>query len=85
MMTGICQLPIVNYSRKNVRFTIEFYDSKEYNDHVLFNSLMNYYHPPYEVTLKEKEKKNITIRTNINVSHIRVMQRAANRMVSLLS
>jgi hypothetical protein len=51
---------------KDVKFTIEFYEEEGFKD-VLMDSLMNYYHPPYQVVLKPKKRKTITIHANINV------------------
>jgi hypothetical protein len=66
---GECELPFENYSKGDVQFTVEFYDKYYFEDEVQMVSLMNN-NAPYEVKLKGKERKNVKIEMNMDVSNI---------------
>ena len=70
ILHGECDLPLKNYSRNDVKFTIEFYDKNHKENDDGFISLMNN-NAPYEVRLGGKESKNVKVETNIDVSKMK--------------
>jgi hypothetical protein len=70
LLHGECDLPFKNYSRNDVKFTIEFYDMHQFGNDDEITSLMNN-NAPYEVKLRGRESKNIKVETNIDVSKMK--------------
>lgn len=66
---GECELPFVNHSKKDVQFTVEFYDKYYMEDDIQKVSLMNN-NAPYEVEIEGKSKKTIIIESDIDVSNM---------------
>ncbi len=67
VLRGECKLPLINHSKKDIEFTIEFYDYYKglWPEHSLMNN-----NGVHEVTLKGKETKVIDIVTEIPVSEL---------------
>ncbi|MFZ0447450.1 MAG: hypothetical protein WAM95_23000 [Bacillus sp. (in: firmicutes)] len=68
-LRGECELSFENYSRNDVQFTTEFYETYPFEDDVRMVSLMNN-NAPYVVKLKGHERKTVKIESNIDVSNI---------------
>ncbi|TCN22301.1 hypothetical protein [Mesobacillus foraminis] len=68
-LRGKCELPFDNHSRKDVQFTIEFYEKYLFEDDIRMVSLMNN-NADYEVKLKGNESKTLIIESDIDVSNI---------------
>jgi hypothetical protein len=68
-LRGKCELPFENHSRKDVKFTIEFYEKYLFEDDIRMVSLMNN-NADYEVKLKGNESKTLIIESDIDVSNI---------------
>ncbi|MBS8264005.1 hypothetical protein DYI25_06105 [Mesobacillus boroniphilus] len=62
-----CQLPFENHSNQAVQFNIEFYEKYLFEDDYPMLSLLND-GGPYEVILHGKERKVVTIETEIDLS-----------------
>jgi hypothetical protein len=70
ILHGVCELPFENYSRNDVRFTIEFYKHYPFEDEVQMLSLMNS-NAPYYVKIRGNERKLIKIETDIEASKMK--------------
>ncbi|SEN55557.1 hypothetical protein SAMN05192533_11521 [Mesobacillus persicus] len=68
-VNGVCEFSFTNNSRNAVEFGVEFYDDYWYEESVQTVSLMNT-GAPYKVELAGKEKKRVTVETNIDVSEV---------------
>lgn len=67
-MHGECELPFENLSDEEVHFSIAFYDPYHYyEDDFPVATLMNN-DAPYGIRVKDKEKRDVKIKTNIDVS-----------------
>lgn len=67
---AVCKLPLINYSQKDVRFTVELREKNGDNDIKKMFSLLNA-NAPYDVMLRAGESKSIKIERDIDVSHIK--------------
>lgn len=66
---AVCHLPFENHSNETVQFNIEFYEKYLFEDDYPMLSLLNE-GGPYKVTLQGKERKVITIETEIDLSKL---------------
>ncbi|WP_084031651.1 hypothetical protein [Anaerobacillus arseniciselenatis] len=66
-LVGSCKLPFVNYSRKPVEFTVEFYDRFRFENAPPMLTLMNH-HGLHEITLSGKQRKTVYLETEIDIS-----------------
>ncbi|MDS9470951.1 hypothetical protein [Sporosarcina pasteurii] len=67
-LRGECELPFENYSKDEVRFSVEF-EKNYFEDDFPMLSLLNN-DAPYEVKLEGHERKIVNIFTNIDVSNM---------------
>lgn len=70
ILHAVCELPFENHSRNSSQFSVEFYEDYPFEDDVRMVSLMNN-DAPYEVRLSGKERKRVTIETDIDVSRMK--------------
>lgn len=66
---AVCNLPFENHSNNPVQFNIQFYEKYLFEDDYPMLSLLNE-GGPYEVTLQGKERKVITVETEIDLSKL---------------
>lgn len=66
---GECELTFTNYSKDDVRFTVEFQEYSLFKDDIPMVSLMND-HGPHKVFLEGKENKVVPIEATIDVKEM---------------
>jgi hypothetical protein len=66
---AICHLPFENHSNETVQFNIEFYEKYLFEEDYPMLSLLNE-GGPYKVTLHGKERKVVTIETEIDLAKL---------------
>ncbi|ETI68503.1 hypothetical protein [Neobacillus vireti] len=67
---GVCELPLENYSKNKIQFTIEFYDKYDFKEDLPMVTLMNK-NAPYEVRLRGNQSERVKIETDIDVSKMK--------------